>query len=37
MKQIPRHQQIVDLVKTQGCEYRRAFVEKFDVSPQTIR
>ncbi|MEF1227303.1 DeoR family transcriptional regulator [Vibrio fortis] len=37
MKQIPRHQQIVDLVKTQGYVSTDELVEKFDVSPQTIR
>ena len=37
MKQIPRHQQIVDLVKTQGYVSTEELVEKFDVSPQTIR
>lgn len=37
MKQIPRHQQIVDLVKTQGYVSTDELVERFDVSPQTIR
>ena len=37
MKQIPRHQQIVDLVKTQGYVSTDELVEKFEVSPQTIR
>jgi DeoR family glycerol-3-phosphate regulon repressor len=37
VKQISRHQQIVELVKTQGYVSTDELVEKFDVSPQTIR
>lgn len=37
MKQIPRHQQIVELVKKQGYVSTDELVEKFNVSPQTIR
>ena len=37
MKQIPRHQQIVELVKTQGYVSTDELVERFNVSPQTIR
>jgi DeoR family glycerol-3-phosphate regulon repressor len=37
VKQISRHQQIIDLVKTQGYVSTEELVEQFDVSPQTIR
>lgn len=37
MKQIPRHQQIVELVKKQGYVSTDELVERFNVSPQTIR
>lgn len=37
MKQIPRHQQIIELVKTQGYVSTDELVERFNVSPQTIR
>ncbi|NIY82717.1 DeoR/GlpR family transcriptional regulator [Vibrio hepatarius] len=37
MKQIPRHQQIIELVKKQGYVSTEELVERFDVSPQTIR
>ncbi|WP_261815608.1 DeoR/GlpR family transcriptional regulator [Vibrio gallicus] len=37
MKQIPRHQKIVDLVIKQGYVSTEELVERFDVSPQTIR
>lgn len=37
MKQIPRHQQIIELVKKQGYVSTEELVEQFDVSPQTIR
>ena len=37
MKQIPRHQEIVELVKKQGYISTEELVDKFDVSPQTIR
>lgn len=37
MKQIPRHQQIIELVKKQGYVSTEELVEKFGVSPQTIR
>lgn len=36
MKQIPRHQQIVELVKKQGYVSTDELVERFNVSPQTI-
>jgi len=37
VKQIPRHQQIVELVQKQGYVSTEELVEKFNVSPQTIR
>ncbi|MEZ8823530.1 DeoR/GlpR family transcriptional regulator [Vibrio sp. 10N.261.55.A7] len=37
MKQIPRHQQIIELVKKQGYVSTEELVERFEVSPQTIR
>lgn len=37
MKQIPRHQQIIELVKKQGYVSTDELVERFNVSPQTIR
>ncbi|MGF1719927.1 DeoR/GlpR family transcriptional regulator [Vibrio kyushuensis] len=37
MKQIPRHQQIIELVKKHGYVSTEELVEQFDVSPQTIR
>ncbi len=37
MKQLPRHQQIITLVKMQGYVSTEELVEKFNVSPQTIR
>ncbi|WP_117235233.1 DeoR/GlpR family transcriptional regulator [Vibrio maerlii] len=37
MKQIPRHQQIIELVTTQGYVSTDELVERFNVSPQTIR
>lgn len=37
MKQIPRHQEIIELVKKQGYVSTDELVERFNVSPQTIR
>ncbi|RXJ74310.1 DeoR/GlpR family transcriptional regulator [Veronia nyctiphanis] len=37
MKQIPRHQQIIELVIKQGYVSTEELVERFNVSPQTIR
>lgn len=37
MKQVPRHQQIIELVKKQGYVSTDELVEKFNVSAQTIR
>jgi DeoR family glycerol-3-phosphate regulon repressor len=37
VKQIPRHQQIIALVQKQGYVSTDELVEKFNVSPQTIR
>ncbi|MGF1696827.1 DeoR/GlpR family transcriptional regulator [Vibrio lamellibrachiae] len=37
MKQIPRHQQIIELVLKQGYVSTDELVEQFNVSPQTIR
>lgn len=37
MKQNRRHRQIIDLVKSQGYVSTDDLVERFDVSPQTIR
>ncbi|GEM74007.1 DeoR/GlpR family transcriptional regulator [Vibrio sagamiensis] len=37
MKQIPRHQQIIELVIKQGYVSTDELVDKFNVSPQTIR
>ncbi len=37
MKQVPRHQQIIELVKKQGYVSTEELVERFNVSPQTIR
>ncbi|OOE61314.1 MULTISPECIES: DeoR/GlpR family transcriptional regulator [Salinivibrio] len=37
MKQNKRHQQIIDLVKSQGYVSTEDLVERFNVSPQTIR
>ncbi|WP_375748622.1 DeoR/GlpR family transcriptional regulator [Vibrio sp. HN007] len=37
MKAIKRHQEIIELVKAQGYVSTEDLVEKFDVSPQTIR
>ncbi|MDG3085964.1 DeoR/GlpR family transcriptional regulator [Vibrio hannami] len=37
MKAVKRHQEIIELVKTQGYVSTEDLVEKFDVSPQTIR
>ncbi|WP_305840973.1 DeoR family transcriptional regulator [Photobacterium leiognathi] len=37
MKQIPRHQEIVELVMKQGYVSTEELVERFNVSPQTIR
>ncbi|EGQ7852200.1 DeoR/GlpR family transcriptional regulator [Vibrio vulnificus] len=37
MKQIPRHQQIIEMVKKQGYVSTDELVDKFNVSPQTIR
>lgn len=37
MKQVPRHQQIIELVKKHGYVSTEELVERFNVSPQTIR
>ncbi|QXO18453.1 MULTISPECIES: DeoR/GlpR family transcriptional regulator [Vibrio] len=37
MKQVPRHQQIVELVTKHGYVSTEELVERFNVSPQTIR
>ncbi|BAX54524.1 DeoR/GlpR family transcriptional regulator [Photobacterium damselae subsp. piscicida] len=37
MKQSKRHQEIIDIVKTQGYVSTEDLVERFNVSPQTIR
>lgn len=37
MKQVPRHQQIIELVKKHGYVSTEELVESFNVSPQTIR
>lgn len=37
VKQIPRHQEIIELVKKQGYVSTEELVERFNVSPQTIR
>ncbi|MFC3023756.1 DeoR/GlpR family transcriptional regulator [Vibrio zhugei] len=37
MKQLPRHQKIIELVKNQGYISTEELVERFNVSPQTIR
>ncbi|MGX9416400.1 DeoR/GlpR family transcriptional regulator [Vibrio sp. RC27] len=37
MKQLPRHQQIIEIVQKQGYVSTEELVEKFEVSPQTIR
>lgn len=37
MKAVKRHQEIIELVKAQGYVSTEDLVEKFDVSPQTIR
>jgi DeoR family glycerol-3-phosphate regulon repressor len=37
VKQVPRHQQIIELVKKHGYVSTEELVESFNVSPQTIR
>ncbi|MEH0665108.1 DeoR/GlpR family transcriptional regulator [Vibrio scophthalmi] len=37
MKALKRHQEIIELVQTQGFVSTEELVERFDVSPQTIR
>ncbi|NAW69312.1 DeoR/GlpR family transcriptional regulator [Vibrio sp. V27_P1S3P104] len=37
MKAVQRHQEIIELVQTQGFVSTEELVERFDVSPQTIR
>ncbi|GFK60613.1 Glycerol-3-phosphate regulon repressor [Vibrio cholerae] len=37
MKAVKRHQEIIELVQAQGFVSTEELVERFDVSPQTIR
>lgn len=37
MKAVKRHQEIIELVQTQGFVSTEELVERFNVSPQTIR